>query len=123
MDPRTNGGVILSAGIIYDRDGDGQFDDPVVGGTPTGSVDEEYNVLLYIANITGEADPCDAADYNGDTFVDIQDFLDFFGDYGPCEFQTTPCPDALFDVDRYNPDGFVDIQDFLGFFDIFGQCS
>ncbi|QYK48929.1 MAG: hypothetical protein KF838_03540 [Phycisphaeraceae bacterium] len=123
MDPRTNGGVILSAGIIYDRNNDGQFDDPVVSGSPTGSVDEEYNVLLYIANITADADPCAAADYNGDTIVDIQDFLDFFGDYGPCEFQVTPCPDALFDVDRYNPDNFVDIQDFLGFFDIFGQCS
>ncbi len=122
IDPRTNGGVILSAGIIYDRNGDGQFDDPVVGGSPTGSVDEEYNVLLYIGNVTVDADPCDAADYNGDTTVDVLDFLDFLDDYGACDGLPTPCG-SFGDPDQYNPDGFIDILDFLGFFDIFGQCG
>ncbi|MBX3367283.1 MAG: hypothetical protein KF912_08200 [Phycisphaeraceae bacterium] len=105
----------------------------VMGGLPDGSsnlgearaIDFTLIAGNQFVNLSqpGGGDPCDPADYNGDTIVDIQDFLDFFGDYGPCEFQVTPCPDALFDVDRYNPDNFVDIQDFLGFFDIFGQCS
>lgn len=99
----------------------GRFGNYWFGGWPTNPY-ASFMMTMY-GTAGGGGNPCDAADYNGDTEVDIQDFLDFFGDYGPCEFQTTPCPDALFDVDRYNPDGFVDIQDFLGFFDIFGQCS
>jgi len=121
-DPLTNGGVILSAGIIYDRDNDGQFDDPVVGGTPTGSVDEEYNVLLYIGAL-GADDGCALADYDGDTEVGILDFLSFIDDFGTCENQPTPCTATGFDADIYNPDGFIDILDFLVFFDLFGQCE
>jgi len=70
----------------------------------------------------GGGDPCAAADYNGDTTVDILDFLDFFDDYGTCDGSPAPCG-SFGDPDQYNPDGFVDILDFLGFFDIFGQCS
>ncbi len=121
-DPLTNGGVIVAAGIIYDRDDDGEFDDPVVGGTPTGSVDEEYNVLLYIGAL-GADDGCALADYDGDTEVGILDFLAFLDDFGTCENQPTPCTATGFDADIYNPDGVIDILDFLNFFDLFGQCE
>lgn len=91
------------------------------GGWPSGPY-AQFKVGLY-GEVAGGGPDCSSADYNGDTIVDIQDFLDFFGDYGPCEFQSMPCPDAIFDPDQYADDDFIDIQDFLGFFDIFGQCS
>lgn len=120
-DPRTNGGVILSAGIIYDRNGDGQFDDPIAGGFPTGSVDEEYSVLLYIGNLTADADPCAPADYNNDGGVDILDLLDFLDDYSVCDGQPGPC--GNFGDADVNGDGGVDILDFLDFFDLFSTCG
>ncbi|MEM7754754.1 MAG: GC-type dockerin domain-anchored protein [Planctomycetota bacterium] len=55
-DPRTNGGVILNAEIVYDSNLDGDID------TATG--DQDYNVLLYIGHIeeiTGPQ-PCNIAD-------------------------------------------------------------
>lgn len=91
------------------------------GGWPA-SPYAQFMIGLY-GEVAGGGPDCGPADYNGDTIVDIQDFLDFFGDYGPCEFQPMPCADAVFDPDMYADDDFIDIQDFLGFFDIFGQCS
>jgi hypothetical protein len=44
-DPRAMGGVVISAGIIYDTNDDGDFTDCAAGG-----VDEDYNVLLYIGH-------------------------------------------------------------------------
>jgi hypothetical protein len=46
----TLGGLVLSAGIIYDVNGDGQFIRSTgANGTP-GSPDEDYQVLLYVAS-------------------------------------------------------------------------
>lgn len=42
-DNRAMGGVVISASIIYDTDGDGSFDDCAALGA-----DEDYNVLLYV---------------------------------------------------------------------------
>jgi hypothetical protein len=122
---------ILLGGFM--SNGDSSFlSNQVIGGLPDGSANLAEPRVIDFTAIAGDqyvnlnaagGDPCDPADYNGDTEVDIQDFLDFFGDYGPCEFQPMPCPDAVFDPDRYADDDFIDIQDFLGFFDIFGQCS
>ncbi len=64
---------------------------------------------------------CGIADYNGDTGVDVLDFLDFLDDYGQCDGLPTPCGNSG-NPDQYNLDGVVDILDFLNFFDIFGQC-
>jgi hypothetical protein len=44
-DPRTLGGLVLNAGILYDYDGDGNFVD--CKNDPT-SPDQSYNVLLYL---------------------------------------------------------------------------
>jgi len=55
-DARTLGGIVISASIVYDNNGDGQFVRSTgTSGTP-GSPDEDYNVLLYVA---ASAD-CDA---------------------------------------------------------------
>lgn len=45
-DPRSNGGVVINAGITYDRNADGDFTTCFNGG-----VDEDYTALLYIGNI------------------------------------------------------------------------
>ncbi|RKY22143.1 MAG: hypothetical protein DRQ55_02030 [Planctomycetota bacterium] len=45
LDPRANGGIVISAGIIYDTNDDGDFTRCFDGG-----VDEDYNVLLYIGH-------------------------------------------------------------------------
>ncbi len=58
-----------------------------------------------------------AGDYNGDTDVDVLDFLDFFDDFGNCENQPAPC--GNFNAD-FNGDTSVDVLDFLDFFDAFG---
>lgn len=62
--------------------------------------------------------PC-LADYNGDTEVDVLDFLDFFADFGDCENQPAPCG-SLFNAD-VNGDTLIDVLDFLDFLDAFGQ--
>ena len=51
-DPRTLGGLVLSAAITYDVDGDGQFEDPAA------SPDQDYNVLLYIGHNGDTTSPC-----------------------------------------------------------------
>lgn len=58
------------------------------------------------------------ADYNGDTVPDVQDFLDFFDDFGTCEGLPGPCGNAA-NADL-NGDTIVDVQDFLDFLDFFG---
>lgn len=79
--------------------------------------------MIGIYGTAGGGGPdCGPADYNGDTNVDVLDFLDFLDDYGACDGFPTPCG-SFGNPDMYNPDDFVDILDFLGFFDIFGQCS
>lgn len=45
LDPRANGGLVISAGIIYDTNDDGDFTTCANGG-----VDEDYNVLLYVGH-------------------------------------------------------------------------
>ncbi|MBI4881687.1 MAG: hypothetical protein HY812_18800 [Planctomycetes bacterium] len=47
-DPRSLGGIVLQARILYDADKDGVFDDDCNDATP--SMDEEYRVLLYIGS-------------------------------------------------------------------------
>ncbi len=48
-DPRTLGGLVLAAEIVYDVDQDGDFDDPTAGGGDPDSADESYQVLLFVA--------------------------------------------------------------------------
>ena len=122
---------ILLGGFISNGDS-GYLSNQVVGGLPDGSANLAEPRVVDFTLLAGEqyvnlsadgTDPCDAADYNGDTLVDVLDFLDFLDDFGTCENQATPCTSTGNDADVYNPDGFIDILDFLNFFDIFGQCE
>lgn len=78
----------------------------IVGGTGT--------------NLRAYRTACDA-DVNGDTEVDVLDFLDFIDAFGTCENQPAPCAGSGGVDADYNGDTFVDILDFLDFFDAFGS--
>jgi len=78
-DARNLGGLVLQAEIVYDVNQDGQFN-KVTGATgdPT-SLDQEYNVLLYIGALP--AQPC-PTDFNGDGATDGADLGVLLGNWG-----------------------------------------
>ncbi len=71
-DAHNMGGMVLSARICYDTDGNGLFQDPTVSGGNAASPDEAYNVVLYLGNITPPSF-CGTADFNcdGDVGTDM----------------------------------------------------
>ena len=84
-DPRTNGGVVVKASIVYDADSDGDFDNPTSAGGDPASRDEQYNVLLYVGNIdpTEPMAGCNAADLAMPFGVlDFSDVVAFLGAFG-----------------------------------------
>ncbi|MBL8763844.1 MAG: hypothetical protein JNM07_06205 [Phycisphaerae bacterium] len=91
-DPRTLGGLVLNASIVYDTNNDGDYD--------TALGDQSYQALMFIGgsfckadwNGDGSVDDFDffdflndlnlgTADYNGDTSTDDFDFFDFLNDF------------------------------------------
>ncbi len=78
--PQHLGGLVLSARIVYDVNNDGLFNDPTAIGGDVNSVDEAYNVILYVGNVAAPGLPC-PADYNGDGGVDGSDVEAFFFDW------------------------------------------
>ncbi len=70
-DARTLGGLVLTARIVYDVNGDGQFIPDVDPFDPTPS-DEAYQVLMFIGPSTNGTF-C-AADINRDGILNIADF-------------------------------------------------
>jgi hypothetical protein len=101
-DPRNMGGLVLSARICYDTNGDGLFQDPTVSGGNAASVDEAYNVLLYMGNVAPAAH-CGTADFNCDgatgTDADIEAFFS-------CLSGSCPPPPCTSTAD-FNGDGAV----------------
>jgi hypothetical protein len=79
-DPRSTAGVVVATSITYDVDQDGDFtlntmDDP-------NTIDEAYNVLLYISNIQ-KPDTADCPqDLDGNGEVDASDLADLIGQWG-----------------------------------------
>jgi len=70
--PVALGGLVLSAKVVYDTDGDGIYADPSAVGGNVNSPDEAYNVVVYIGNTTPPPPLCDP-DYNQDGNVDQDD--------------------------------------------------
>lgn len=70
-DPRTLGGLVLSANLVYDTNGDGQFipDDDPFNMTPS---DEAYRAVMFIGPKTAGAF-C-APDVNRDGALNLADF-------------------------------------------------
>jgi hypothetical protein len=60
-DPITNGGIVMTADIVYDINGDGEYNDPSGTGDPL-SPDQSYQALLYIGYYADGPQPCNAAD-------------------------------------------------------------
>ncbi|MBS0195257.1 MAG: hypothetical protein JSR77_00705 [Planctomycetes bacterium] len=107
--PVNLGGLVLSARILYDVNGDGNFRDPTAIGGDTASPDEAYNVVLYVGNTTV---PRCVADYNADGGIDGGDVEAFFIDWS----------DGLTGAD-VNEDGGVDGADVEFFFSRWEQGS
>jgi len=68
-DPKTNGGVVVNAKVVYDVDGDQDFDDPTSSNGDPLSLDEAYNVLLYVGYYAEASCKCDI-DGNGTLNLD-----------------------------------------------------
>jgi hypothetical protein len=77
--PLNLGGLVISAEIVYDVNGDGLFDKLTgAGGNPL-SLDQEYNVLLYLGS--GVKPPC-PEDLSGDGSVNGADLGLLLGNWG-----------------------------------------
>jgi hypothetical protein len=104
-DPRALAGLVVIARIVYDVDQDAVYADPTRPGDDPASVDEAYNVVLYIGNTqagTGPA-PCDP-DFNQDGNVDQDDVA--------CLAQVVAGDPSCSDMDPdFNRDGNVDQDD------------
>ncbi len=113
-DPRTNGGIVLKASIVYDVDADLDFDNPTAFGGDPLSIDEQYNVLLYIGNLDNTDPPaggCNIADlaepFGTLDFSDVIAFLVAFGAMDPA-------------ADLAPPFGTFDFSDVIAFLGAFG---
>ncbi|MCG3123334.1 MAG: hypothetical protein GIKADHBN_01750 [Phycisphaerales bacterium] len=100
-DPRSPlnlGGLVFSAEIVYDVDGDNDFEDPTATGGNPASADQAYSTLMFIGNTS-----C-PADFDGSGFVDTDDYDAFV--------QAFENGDQSTDFDCT---GFVDTDDFDAF--------
>jgi hypothetical protein len=64
--------------------------------------------------------PCDL-DVNGDTTVDVLDFLDFLDAYSTCDGQAAGCTGASGVDPNWNGDGVVDVLDLLDYLDAYSN--
>jgi len=56
-DPRTLQGLVITAEIVYDVNNDGMFVKVTGGNGDPNSLDQEYNVMLYVGNIDDTEPP------------------------------------------------------------------
>ncbi|MDX2117460.1 MAG: EF-hand domain-containing protein [Planctomycetota bacterium] len=97
------GGLVFQAKIVYDVDGDGDYNDPTrTNNTDLTTADQAYNVLLYVGHAI-RPNPC-PADFNNDGFLDFTDFDAFV--------EAFEGGNASSD---FNGDGFLDFTDFDAF--------
>src|SRR5262249_21659949 len=61
----TMGGLVIAAEIVYDVNGDGQYNKVTGGGGDPNSLDQEHNVLLYVGSLTPDPEvACRAGNIN-----------------------------------------------------------
>ncbi len=100
-DPRTLGGLVIQASIIYDSNGDGTFDGTL-------GADERYTVLLYVGADAGSPLCPGDMDCNGQVdFDDIDRFVEALSYPGGAGWPY-PCPWLNGDC---NGDGNVNFDD------------
>ncbi|MBC7834149.1 MAG: hypothetical protein H7Y88_03495 [Phycisphaerales bacterium] len=123
-DPRTLGGLVIQATIIYDVNNDGQFVKLSGAGGDPNSADQDYNVLLFVGGAFGGEPPVDcnlngvpdADDIGGNPALDC-----FDRDAAPVGgFNTRGGPNGVPDAcecaadwDRNGTVGSADITSFL----------
>ena len=98
---------------------------PIGASAVSGTASDHRPVIVdFVLALAPPPPPPCPGDVNGDTFVDVLDFLDYFDAFGQCENQPAPCvpPGTTIDAD-FNGDTFVDVLDFLDFFDAFGSSE
>jgi hypothetical protein len=101
MDPLALGGLVMSALVTYDTNGDGAFDE---------AEDEAYRALLLVTG-SGIVNNCGYADCDGNDFVDSRDFL--------CFLNLWTARDPLADCDT---NGVVDTRDFICYMNRWIDC-
>ena len=112
-DPRTLGGLVLRMKVVYDVNGDGEFNDPTASGGDPNSPDEAYQVVAYIGADVQGGPSYVCADTNCDGVVDTADIDNFV--YVVVNGQPAPgCPTSLQAADT-NGDGVVDTADIDSF--------
>lgn len=112
-DPINTGGVVLSADIVYDVDGDGDFEDPTAANGDPASGDQSYQALLYVGYYAEGPTPCNVADL-AEPFgtLDLSDISAFIAAF----------TSASLDADLNN-DGVLDLSDISAFVAAFtGGC-
>ncbi|TVQ31571.1 MAG: hypothetical protein EA376_08855 [Phycisphaeraceae bacterium] len=110
VDPRNLGGLIVSASITYDVNGDGLFENPTASGGNPSSIDESYNVLLFVGPaVEAGAPPC-PWDLTGSGSVGAADLGTLLGCWG--SNPTGPCVAA--DFTGSNSVGAADLGTLLG---------
>ncbi len=115
-DAATMGGLVIAATIVYDVDKDTDFEDPTAGMGNPASVDESYNVLLFVGAGAPAAPPC-PWDLNGDGVVGATDLAFLGGSWGnPGCMGMLPCPA---DFDGNGSVGSTDQAQLLG---AWGPC-
>jgi len=116
-DPRTCGGVVLQASIIYDVNDDGEFISLTGNQGDPNSPDQNYNVLLFIGATQGGGQPVDCNGNGIDDAVEIaaNPALDC---YNPAVVQNPHViggPDGVLDMcqcqGNFNRDGAVNSTD------------
>lgn len=60
-----------------------------------------------------------AADYDGDYFLQVTDFLDFLDDFSSCQGHPSPC--GQFGNPDINADGMIDVLDLLDYLDAYAR--
>ncbi len=98
---------------------------PPVASLASSSASDHLPVIVdFSLPLAPPPPPLCPADVNGDTSVDVVDFLDYLDAFGQCDSLPGPCipPGSVVDAD-FNGDTAVDVVDFLDFLDAFGQTE
>lgn len=97
--PNSLGALVVRMKIVYDRNNDGQFRDPVLAGN-AGSPDQAYNAAMILMPAVNPID------WNSDAFVNLDDLSEFITD-----FYVQPQSPLL----DFNDDGSVNLDDLSEF--------
>lgn len=112
--------IRLAVGAYANPDGGALVASSQVPGSLDNDGNLESNEWIVVELCTLTPAGCCPADVNGDTELDVLDFLDFIDSFGTCDGQTAPCAGSSGVDADFNGDTTVDILDFLDFFDAFG---